>query len=122
MYGTLFSEVESKRSEGKHVVLVIDTQGAFKIKRQIPEAVMIFISPPSMEELKNRLVKRGTEIREKLEQRLAWATVEMGLLDEYEYHIINENLNLAYEILKSIFVAEAHRMPKESINHKKRSV
>lgn len=112
LYGTLFTEVESKRLAGKHVVLVIDTQGAFKIKRQIHDAILIFISPPSMEELKKRLERRGTEVKEKLEERLTWANIELGLRYQYEYHIINENLSLAYEILKSIFIAEAHRMPK----------
>ena len=121
MYGTLHSEVESKRVAGKHVVLVIDTQGAFRIKHQIQDAIMIFISPPSMEELKKRLERRGTEIKEKLEQRLAWANVELGLRYQYDYHIINENLNLAYEILKSIFVAEAHRLHKDPENTSKRS-
>lgn len=107
-YGTRIQEVEEVRKSGKHVVLVIDTQGAMKIKGKI-DACFIFIAPPSMGELKSRLAKRSTESQEKIEERLAWAEEEMRMSTNYDYYIINDDLALTHQILRSIFIAEEHR-------------
>ncbi len=107
-YGTDKKEVKKLQNQGKHIFLVIDTQGAIQIQHQI-EACFIFITPPSMEELKRRLYKRKTETEEKMEERLAWAEEEIKVAKLYDYHIVNDNLEITYEILKSIVVAEEHR-------------
>lgn len=111
-YGTRTDVVLDLQKKGKHVVLVIDTQGAMQIKKHrsltLP-MVFIFISPPSMEELKRRLFKRRTESEEKIAERLSWAQKEMSLANEYDYHIVNDNLEVTYAILRSIFIAEEHK-------------
>lgn len=108
-YGTSKAFVMREKEQGKHVFLVIDTQGAMQLKKKGFEATFIFLSPPSLQELRARLVKRKTESRESLEHRLSWAEKEMTLAPQYDYHIINENLNIAYEILRSIVIAEEHK-------------
>jgi guanylate kinase len=107
-YGTQKEEVK-RLQEGKHVVLVIDTQGAMQIKQQQIPAVFIFISPPSFEELSRRLFKRRTEEKEKIQERLLWAKQEIEMVPHYDYHIINDDLNITYQVLRSIFIAEEHK-------------
>ena len=108
-YGTSRQYVKEKQSLGKHVVLVIDTQGAMKLKAQGFSAVFVFLSPPSIEELKQRLVKRKTEDEETLRRRLSWAGEEMKLACMYDYMIVNRNLKVAYGVLRSILIAEEHK-------------
>ncbi len=108
-YGTSKEYVEKQRASGKHVVLVIDTQGAMQLKGKIP-AVFVFISPPSLDELKVRLMKRKTESIEVIEERLSWAKKELEMVSSYDYHIVNDHLNMAYEILRSIIIAEEHHV------------
>lgn len=107
-YGTRKEMVRDLQSLGKHVVLVIDTQGMMQIKGKVP-AVFIFISPPTMEELRRRLFKRRTESEEKIEERLEWAKKEMEIAKNYDYHIVNDNLSVTYQVLRSIFIAEEHK-------------
>lgn len=107
-YGTSKSWVEEQLKEGKHVVLVIDTQGALLLKNKI-DAVYIFIAPPSMEELERRLVSRKTDHHQMIEKRLQWAQKELEMTSLYDYVIVNENLETAYETLRSILIAEGHR-------------
>ncbi|MFC2049184.1 guanylate kinase [Chlamydiota bacterium] len=107
-YGTRKEEVDRLLSEGKHVVLVIDTQGALKVKKQV-NAIFIFISPPTFEELRKRLFKRRTEDEEKIQERLLWAKQEIAMVPHYDYHIINDNLDVTYQVLRSIFIAEEHK-------------
>ena len=107
-YGTRKKEVIKLEESGKHVVLVIDTQGALLVKQKM-SAVLIFISPPSKEELRARLFRRKTEDDEAIEQRLAWAEQEMSMASHYDYHIVNDDLQLTYQILRSILIAEEHR-------------
>lgn len=110
-YGTLKADVEKLLSQGRHVILVIDTQGAKQVKRQ-RDAVSIFISPPSMEELDRRLQKRGTETKQSLERRLRKAEEEMKEISHYDYHMVNDQLQTAYQVLKSIIIAEEHKVKK----------
>lgn len=107
-YGTSRQWVKEQQKKGKHVVLVIDTQGALKLKGALP-AVLIFIRPPSLDILRNRLVRRQTETPGMIEQRVDWAQRELEAAQQYDYQIINDDLETAYQVLKSIFIAECHR-------------
>lgn len=108
-YGTSKKWVSEQLNQGKHVVLVIDTQGAMKLKKII-SAVLIFVQPPNEEELVRRLSNRQTETPEKIEERLRWAKNEMVMSQYYDYLIVNDHLEVAYRVLKSIFIAEEHRI------------
>jgi len=107
-YGTSKEFVQNEQGKGKHVVMVIDTQGAQQVKRRI-KAISIFVTPPNLEELRERLFKRKTETLEKIEERLSWAKKEMAMADEYNYQLVNDNLHHAYDILRSILIAEEHK-------------
>ncbi len=113
-YGTSKDFVLKQQTEGKHVFLVIDTQGAMQLKKEGYPAIYIFASPPSLEELRERLIKRKTENEESIERRLSWARKEMEQALRYDYHIVNENLANAYDILRSIVIAEEHKTKRES--------
>ncbi len=108
-YGTSRQWVMEQQKQGKHVVLVIDTQGALKLKGNLP-AIFIFIRPPSLEILRTRLVNRQTESSIMIEQRLEWAKQELVAAQSYDYQVINDNLNQAYQVLRSILIAECHRV------------
>lgn len=107
-YGTSKQYVLKEQQNGKHVILVIDTQGALQLKGKFP-AVFIFIAPPTLEELRERLIKRKTETPQMIEKRLAWAKHEITLANQYDYLIINDNLQVAYDVLRSILIAEEHK-------------
>ncbi|CUI17002.1 Guanylate kinase [Candidatus Protochlamydia naegleriophila] len=107
-YGTSRRWIEEQRASGQHVILVIDTQGALQLKGRC-DATFIFIRPPSLEVLKQRLVHRQTESTEMIEQRLACAERELDAAQYYDYQIINDDLNEAYQVLRSILIAECHR-------------
>lgn len=110
-YGTGRSYVESLRRQGKHVVLVIDTQGALQLMDEI-RGVFIFIRPPGMDELRRRLESRKSDSMDVIAKRLSWAEKEISRADRYDYQIVNDNLKIAYDILRSIVVAEEHRNQK----------
>lgn len=107
-YGTLKSDVEKVIRQGKHVILVIDTQGALKLK-EFFKAIFVFIVPPSLEELERRLRQRKTESEEIIKERLNWAQTEIEQAEKYDYFIVNDDLEIALEILKSIVVAEEYK-------------
>ncbi len=109
-YGTSQESVDAQRDAGTHVFLVIDTQGALQVKERLPEARLIFLSPPSLDELRRRLEKRKTESPEAIEERLAWAQEEIDRSEHYHYLVVNEELETAYEVLRSIVIAETHRV------------
>lgn len=104
-YGTSKEAVEKSLATGKNVFLVIDTQGAMKLKGQV-EAIFIFISPPSLEALKERLERRKSETAEKIADRLKIANEELAKKDRYDYEIVNDDLNHAYKQLKRIVLSE----------------
>lgn len=108
-YGTSRVWMEEQLEKGRHVLLVIDTQGARQLKGKL-EAVSIFIAPPSLEELEHRLIKRQTEEKETVAKRLKWAKEEMALQYFYDYRIVNDDLEGAYQVLRSILIAEEHRL------------
>lgn len=109
-YGTSKDELEKELKYGHHVVLVIDTQGALKLKKEGFEACYIFISPPSMEVLEQRLKNRNKDSSKSIEVRLSTAQHEMQQARFYDYHLVNENLQDSYEILKSIIICQEHKV------------
>lgn len=104
-YGTLVHHVERQLSLGNHVFLVIDTQGASRLRALGVQGVYLFIVPPSFEILEQRLKSRATEGIEEQTLRLARAQQEMREADKYDYVIVNDDLDIAYEVLKSIVIA-----------------
>ena len=108
-YGTLKSEVRDRIDRGQNVLLDIDTQGALQVMAQAPEAVSIFILPPSFEELERRLRGRQTETEADIERRLANARAEVKLLPRYTYAIVNNDLDRACQTLEHIVLAEKQR-------------
>lgn len=107
-YGTSRHALEKQLGQGKHVILVIDTQGAEQVKKHI-DAVHIFIRPPNFDELKQRLHGRQSETKEAIATRLSWAERELEAAGGYDYQVVNEDLKTAYEILRSILIAEEHK-------------
>ena len=105
-YGTPRDYVLSLLERGVSVILEIDVQGAMQVKRRMPECVSVFILPPSFEELEHRLRGRGTETPEKIERRLAAAKAEMAHAPQYDYQIINDDLDAAYARLREVFIRE----------------
>lgn len=101
-YGTLVQEVERKLSNGSSLILEIDVQGALNVKKRFPESILIFIEPPSMEVLEQRLVGRGSETDESLRLRLANARHEMSLADRYDVRLVNDDLDVATDELAGI--------------------
>lgn len=109
-YGTPRAYVEEQMNLGKNVILEIEIQGALKIKDKFPESVLIFITPPSGEELRRRLENRGTESREQIEKRLARAAEESEGVEAYDYIVINEDLQECVEEIHGL-VDAARRVP-----------
>lgn len=105
-YGTPRFHVESVLNRKKTILLEIDIQGAEQVKKQFPEGVFIFIVPPSLKALSERLHRRGTETEEIIQRRLAKAVQELDNLKDYDYVIENDEINVAVEKLKSIIIAE----------------
>lgn len=103
LYGTPKDKVIEKLSEGKNVLLEIDVQGASQVKKNFPDAITIFIMPPSEEELLKRLKNRATETPEQLENRIKKAADEMAQKNNYDYIVVNEDLdeavNSVYKII-----------------------
>jgi len=108
-YGTLISEVDGKLSEGKNVILEIEVQGAMKIREKRPDAVFVFIAPPSISELRRRLRKRGTETEEVIEKRVSQAAGELSYADKYDYVIVNDDLDDAVSDFFAVMRAEKLR-------------
>lgn len=109
-YGTPKDFVLKNLDEGNDVVLEIDIQGALKIKEKFPEGVFIFVLPPSMEELKNRIKKRGTETEEEIIKRFKSAYEELNYVSRYNYVVINDSVEEAVEKIKAIIIAEKCRV------------
>ncbi|OGL41710.1 MAG: guanylate kinase [Candidatus Schekmanbacteria bacterium RBG_13_48_7] len=102
LYGTPKQFLETEQKKGNDVILVIDVQGAKQIRETGYPAVFIFLKPPSMEELKRRLKKRGTEDEAELARRLVRAEEELKHADEYDYIVVNDDLDKTVDTLKKI--------------------
>lgn len=109
-YGTPKAKIEEDINKGISVILEIDIQGALKIKDLIEEALFIFIMPPSMEVLKERLIKRNTETEDKIMERFKTAYKELNEFKKYNYVVVNDSLNVAIDKVKSIITAEKCRV------------
>ena len=105
-YGTLYSEVERVLNEGKNVILEIEMIGGVNVKKRIPESVLVFILPPSLEALTSRIVGRGSESEEQIRLRQAQVETEFDQAASYEYFVVNDVLDDAVEKVKAIIVAE----------------
>lgn len=105
-YGTPKAFVESKLDEGKNVILEIEVQGAMKVKEKYPEGVYIFILPPSLEELKKRIIGRGTEDESVIETRMNQVTRELSFASEYNYFVENDEIENAVKKINAIIEAE----------------
>jgi len=109
-YGTPRRFVLNKLMEGKDIILEIDIQGALQVKERFDEAVFVFIVPPTMDELKRRIVKRGTENTEKLYKRFQSAFEELNFINRYNYIVINDTVESAVQKLEAIVEAEKCRV------------
>lgn len=118
-YGTPKEFVINKINEGKIVILEIDVQGALNVKKNFDNGVYIFLAPPSLSELKNRIVSRGTESVEDINLRMKNAKKELKYIEEYDYLVVNDHLNSAINLVNEIINAEKHRVTREEINFEK---
>ncbi len=109
-YGTPKAYVEEMLEQGKNVILEIEVQGAMQVRAKHPEGVYVFILPPSMEELRSRLVGRGTEKPEVVEERLSTAKRELGYIEKYNYIVVNDDIDKAVERFSAVMDAERCRM------------
>jgi guanylate kinase len=113
-YGSPRRFVEEQTARGLDVILRIDVQGGVSVRKAAPEAVLVFLAPPSFEELERRLKGRNTETEESLRRRLAEARREMEAASEYDYLIIHDSTERAAEDLRAILRAEHLRIVKKS--------
>lgn len=113
LYGTPRQPMEGWLDAGHDTIVEKDIQGALALKERYPDAVYVFILPPSLEELRNRIVLRGTESSEARQQRLASASDELGYVDRYDYAIVNDDLAEAARRLEAIIVAEKCRVRRQ---------
>lgn len=113
-YGTPRDFVMEQIEKGEIVLLEIDVQGAMQIKKNYKEAVFIFLLPPTMDELKNRIIKRGTESEEDINRRFENAFKELDFVGEYDYFVVNEKVDEAVSNIESIIVAEKLRVKRQS--------
>ena len=110
-YGTPRRFVEDKLAAGINVFLDIEVQGARQVSEKMPEAIKIFVIPPSLDELRNRLVKRGTDSPEAIEGRLRRAREEYAEADFYDYIVVNDKVEIAADELQAILTAENCAFP-----------
>ena len=105
-YGTPKMYVQEQLQKGKDVILEIEIQGALKVKEKYPDTLLLFITPPSAQELKNRLIRRGTEEMNVIEKRMKTAAWEAQFMDQYDYIVINDELQTCVEELHAIIQSE----------------
>lgn len=108
-YGTPRAYVEEQLATGKDVILEIEIQGALKVKKRFPETLLLFVTPPSAEELKRRLVGRGTESMQVIEERMKRAVEESEGMEAYDYYVVNDVLETCVEEVHRIIQAEHNR-------------
>ncbi len=106
-YGTPVGPVKHLLAQGKIVILNIEVQGGKNVRRLLPQAIEIFVAPPSLQELEHRLLKRGTETREAIDRRLLIAQAELQCASDYDYIVINDQLEDAVEDVLSIIRASS---------------
>ena len=112
-YGTPREPVENAVKEGKDIIIEVDVNGAAQIREKLPEAVSIFIMPPSFDELKRRLKGRGTESEELIEKRLNSALGEIKRAAEYDYIIVNDNITAAADNILSVILSASFKTDRQ---------
>lgn len=105
-YGTPKAYVEKQLNAGKDVILEIEIQGALKVKKKLPDTLLLFVTPPSAEELKRRLVNRGTESMEVIESRLRRASEEAKGMSEYDYILINDEIETCVDTMHEVIQSQ----------------
>ena len=115
-YGTPAHKIEERLNSGVDVLLEIDVQGALKVMKKCPDGVYIFLLPPSLDELYNRIKNRGTESPEGLQRRLKSSTNEIAIGKNYQYVVVNDSVDAAVEKIKSILVAERCKVNRNLTN------
>ncbi|UOR12782.1 guanylate kinase [Halobacillus amylolyticus] len=118
-YGTPKQYVEQTLDEGKDVFLEIEVQGALKVRENFPQGVFVFLIPPSLEELKDRIVSRGTETEDKVRNRLLAAKAEIDMMDAYDYVVVNDQVDHAVNKIQSIVASEHCKRERVSHQYKK---
>lgn len=113
-YGTPRSYVEEQLQAGRNVILEIEIQGAMKIKEKIPEALLVFVTPPTVEELERRLTGRGTETAQVIADRLARAGEEAECMGQYDYILVNDTVEECVDHLHQIIVSEHSRVSRNA--------
>ena len=108
-YGTSMAVIREKLDQGVDVILEIEIQGAMKVKKKIPEALLVFVTPPTVEELERRLRDRGTETAQVIADRLARAGEEAKGMDQYDYILVNDTVEECVDHLHQIIVSEHSR-------------
>ena len=103
-YGTPRDFVEKTINEGRDIILEIEVQGA--LKEKFPEGIFVFLLPPSLDELKDRIQGRGTESQATIDHRMSVAVDEISLLEQYDYAVVNDEIDLACKRIESIIIAE----------------
>lgn len=122
-YGTPKSEVFRQLEEGNDIILEIDIQGALQVKKNYPKGVFIFILPPSLSELNKRIENRGTDTKEVIMKRMQCAYDELNYAFEYDYVVVNDEVETAVEKIKHIIFAEKNRaVRKKAVINKIREV
>ena len=112
-YGTPRAYVEQMLEAGKDVILEIEIQGALKVREKRPDTLLLFVTPPNGDELKNRLTGRGTETQEVIEARLSRASEEAEGVEAYDYLLINDELDICVEELHEIIRSEHRRLTRQ---------
>ncbi len=115
-YGTPKHYVQQLLASGHDVTLDVDVQGAIQVKHSLPEAVLIFLAPPSLTELKKRLAGRNTEMEEELNKRLQYIETEFQCIPQYDYLVINQEIDLTCERIECIILAEKCKVNRQEHN------
>ena len=110
LYGTNKKFVEKKLEEGQNIILEIDVQGALQVKNKLENAILIFIEPPCFEELQSRLFKRRTESEEEIQKRLSIVKSELEQKKKFNYTVVNDNLDIAFNNLETIILQEINKV------------
>ena len=117
-YGTPKAYVEEKLNQGKNVILEIEIQGALEVKEKRPDTLLLFVTPPSAKVLRDRLVNRGTESREDIEKRLSRAFEEADGVEQYDYLLVNDDLDTCVEELHELIISQHLRMARKENTEK----
>lgn len=115
-YGTPLHKIEERRNQGVDVLLEIDVQGALNVMQKCPDGVYIFLLPPSIDELCKRIKNRGTETPESLKRRIASAKNEIATAKNYQYVVVNDEVDAALAKIKAIITAEHCKVNRNEIN------